>query len=249
MSGLLLRLAAPLQSWGERSTFDTRDTAGFPTRSGLLGLLACTQGYPRGADLQNLAPLEFTIRIDRPGTRVIDYHTSGGALPSGQKIPTADGKGRPEGKGTLQTWREYLADAVFVVAITGPDPVLSNARQALRAPHWQPFLGRRSCPPNQPLLLDIDVDDAVAELHERVPVAQRVGSEGTDLSVDFIYPSGLPEKVRSEIHDIPTRFTRTDRHYRPRPIWRDTCTLSAQLGVPSLAQYPSRLATYLRGKE
>ena len=38
--GLLLRLAGPLQSWGERSHFNERDTARFPTRSGVIGMLA-----------------------------------------------------------------------------------------------------------------------------------------------------------------------------------------------------------------
>ena len=174
MSGLLLRLAGPLQSWGERSTFDVRDTAGFPTHSGLLGLLACVMGRRRGESLEDLAALTFTIRVDRPGTRIIDYQTAGGALPPSMKVPTADGKGRPAGKGTVQTWREYLADAVFVVAVQGPSEVLDQVRHALRYPHWQPYLGRRSCPPDQPLLLDVPVEDPVAELCTRVPLARRV---------------------------------------------------------------------------
>ncbi|PRW64773.1 type I-E CRISPR-associated protein Cas5/CasD [Actinopolyspora mortivallis] len=249
MSGLLLRLAGPLQSWGERSTFDTRDTAGFPTRSGLLGMLACADGRARGEPLDGLTQLRFTVRIDRPGVRIVDYHTAGGGLPKGMKIPTADGKGRPEGKGTLQTWREYLADAVFVVAVEGPEEVLDTVREALRRPRWQPFLGRRSCPPDQPLLLDIPVDDPVAALHDSVPLARRITSEETPVTVDFVHETGPAEDIRTEIQDVPTTFDRVDRVYRPRPVWITPTQLSPELGVTSLWDYPTKLTKYLRGKE
>lgn len=249
MSGFLLRLAGPLQSWGERSAFDTRDTAGFPTRSGLLGLIACALGRPRGESLDDMEALTFTVRVDRPGTRVVDYQTIGGALPPSRKVPTADGKGRPAGKGTVQTWREYLADAAFTVAVDGPREVLDRVREALRYPYWQPYLGRRSCPPDQPLLLDVAVDDPVAELHTRVPLARRVPQDAEMIMVDFVSPVGSADQIRSEIQDVPTRFTSVDRTYLPRPVWLSTQALPATLGVRSLRHYPIRLRDYLSGKE
>ncbi|MGI5473350.1 CRISPR-associated protein Cas5 [Streptomyces sp. CA-132043] len=47
MTGLLLRLAGPLQAWGTSSAFRDRDTAAHPTRSGLIGLLAAAAGRPQ----------------------------------------------------------------------------------------------------------------------------------------------------------------------------------------------------------
>jgi CRISPR system Cascade subunit CasD len=44
MPVLLLRLAAPLQSWGVESKFDTRRTLGYPTKSGVIGLVASAMG-------------------------------------------------------------------------------------------------------------------------------------------------------------------------------------------------------------
>ena len=41
---LLLWLEAPLQSWGYDSKFGRRDTLGFPTKSGILGLICCALG-------------------------------------------------------------------------------------------------------------------------------------------------------------------------------------------------------------
>ncbi|APU15568.1 type I-E CRISPR-associated protein Cas5/CasD [Actinoalloteichus fjordicus] len=248
MSGLLLRLAGPLQSWGERSAFDVRDTAAFPTRSGLIGIIAASMGIGRDEPLSALSPLSFTIRVDRPGTRTVDYQTVGGGLPPGRKIPTADGKGRPPGKGIMQTWREYLADAVFVVAVQGPDDLLAEVGRALARPHWQPYLGRRSCPPSQPFLLRTDVEDPIAELENAVPLA-RLRRGGRPLPVDFLYDTGLPEAVRSEVRDAPSTFATIGREHRTRPIWTVTRELPSHLGLADLAVYQQRLGSYLVGQE
>ena len=67
MATLLLRLAAPLQSWGAESKFDTRRTGREPTKSGVIGLLAAALGIRRDADaeIQGLsAALRFGVRVD-----------------------------------------------------------------------------------------------------------------------------------------------------------------------------------------
>lgn len=82
---LLVRLAAPLQSWGVAGRFWRRDTHSRPTKSGVIGMCAAALGLPRepppddpGSDpLAELAPLLFGVRADRPGTPVRDYHTVG----------------------------------------------------------------------------------------------------------------------------------------------------------------------------
>ncbi len=76
MSTLLLRLAAPLQSWGVASKFDTRDTAREPTKSGVIGLLAAALGRSRTESLDDLKELRFGVRIDQPGTFLRDFHTA-----------------------------------------------------------------------------------------------------------------------------------------------------------------------------
>ena len=58
MSGLLLRLAGPLQSWGERSAFGVRDTSAFPTRSGVIGMFAAAEGRNRTAALDDYTQLD-----------------------------------------------------------------------------------------------------------------------------------------------------------------------------------------------
>jgi CRISPR system Cascade subunit CasD len=139
MSTLLLRLAAPLQSWGIASKFDTRDTAREPTKSGVIGLLAAALGRSRTEGLEDLKDLRFGVRIDQPGTFLRDFHT---ARLNEQDPP-------------FVTTRYYLADAVFLVGLEGEDVFLQELIVALENPVFPLYLGRRSCPPAGRLVLGL----------------------------------------------------------------------------------------------
>jgi len=149
---LFLRLEGYLQSWGERARWSVRDTAPEPTKSGVIGLLGCALGINTDKPLRELSQsLQMGVRCDKPGTRLIDYHTVGG----GYDYPTllnAKGKlkkssGRPH---TELTWRHYLCDASFLVALQGSPDVIAQLVNAIQAPHWPIYLGRKSCLPSCP---------------------------------------------------------------------------------------------------
>src|SRR5258708_39825081 len=78
MGTLLLRLAAPMQSWGTQSRFVVRDTGLEPSKSGVIGLLCAALGRPREAPVEDLAGLRMGVRVDREGVMQTDYHTAGG---------------------------------------------------------------------------------------------------------------------------------------------------------------------------
>ena len=78
MATLLLRLAAPIQAWGAEAKFETRRTLGYPTKSGVIGMLAAALGYSREESPEHLNGLHFGIRIDREGIYLRDYHTAHG---------------------------------------------------------------------------------------------------------------------------------------------------------------------------
>ncbi|MYR46297.1 type I-E CRISPR-associated protein Cas5/CasD [Streptomyces sp. SID5910] len=137
-SVLALRLAGPLQSWGASSRFTRRTTESAPTKSGVIGLLASAAGIERGDDtgLAPLSALRFGVRIDQPGSRIRDFHTAHHGV-TGASLPLSE--------------RFYLADAVFVAAVEGEHALLTLLHEALRAPVYLPYLGRRSCPPSEPV--------------------------------------------------------------------------------------------------
>ncbi len=143
MHTLLLRLAGPMQSWGTQSRFGVRDTGLEPSKSGVLGLLCAALGRPRWEPVDDLAILVMGVRVDREGTVERDYHTI-------QKVARAS-QGREE---TVLSERFYLADADFLVGLSGEDlPLLHRLDAALRAPRWALFLGRKAFPPGVPVAL------------------------------------------------------------------------------------------------
>lgn len=263
MNGILLRLAGPLQSWGERSVFTAeRDTAPFPTRSALIGMFAAAEGRGREQDLDPYAALQFTVRVDRPGERLIDYHTVGGGFP---KHLTAATSGGDHKGGAVVTRRHYLADAVFVVAVSGPDPVITRIAAALEQPHWNPYLGRRSCVPDEPFVLRRHTQDPVEELRHRVPLSMPPRNEDGDptgvtatetpvteaeVTVDFLwekYHSGqLPEDALTlSVNDVPTSFAQHGRSHAKRSVIRTTEGLPAELCTHP-AQLHQRLIDYAK---
>ena len=139
MSTLLIRLAAPVQSWGADSKFERRLTRREPTKSGVIGLVAAAMGRARNAALDDLVELKFGVRIDQPGQLLRDFHT---ARAQGAKHPYI-------------TERFYLCDAVFLVGLEGETALLQKIEAALAAPFFPLYLGRRSCPPVGRLSLGI----------------------------------------------------------------------------------------------
>lgn len=240
MTGLLLRLAGPLQSWGERSAFTpVRDTAAFPTRSGLTGVFAAAQGLARGASLARYDELEITVRVDRPGVLVTDYHTVGGGQPAHLTAATSGGKHKGA---AVVTRRQYLADAVFVVAVRGGDGLIADLSAALQHPHWAPYLGRRSCPPDEPFLLRSGVSDPVDELLTGVPLSSPYTddrrsrppiSDRDQVSVDILWeraPSkGSTPAVPLTVQDRPVTFAQHGRSHGKRHLYRTTEQLPASL--------------------
>ena len=151
---LFLRLEGPLQAWGERGRWSVRDTAPEPTKSGVIGLLACALGYTRDEQIRPLSEkLRMGVRCDAPGQLITDYHTVGGGYDQPMLL-TAQGKpklssGSPH---TELTWRDYLCDASFLVALQSDDETfITQLAHALQNPVWPVFLGRKSCPPSRPV--------------------------------------------------------------------------------------------------
>ena len=135
MATLLLRLAGPLQSWGDGSRFNRRKTRTEPTKSGVFGLLAAAQGRRRTDPIEDLLSLKFGVRCEQPGKILRDFQT---------EIDWRNGKAFP------LTHRYYLSDAVFLAAIEGHDHLIEALHDALLNPVFPLFLGRRSCPPVRP---------------------------------------------------------------------------------------------------
>ncbi|NED71750.1 type I-E CRISPR-associated protein Cas5/CasD [Streptomyces sp. SID9944] len=246
-SVLLLRLAGPLQSWGDRSTFNRRETRPEPTKSGVVGLLAAAAGRSRHAAVDDLAALGLGIRIDQPGSILRDYHTVSDyrGQPLLSAAVSAKGLQKPTSpaKHTHITQRFYLQDAVFLAAVEGPRELITTLEHALRHPAFPLALGRRSCAPAQPLALGQrtgTLEDVLrAEPWQAAPaVRTRWGRQhGNAARIDL--PATLDDPPGDEVRDdVPLSFAPTSRTFTTRRT-RHTY-LSAPTGLtPDPAQPPT----------
>lgn len=155
MKTIVLKLSGPLQAWGTKSHFEYRRTDYYPSKSGIIGLLAASLGYRRDEDekIQKLNDLDFAVRIDQRGELLKDYHIA-------RKF-----KDNGEVNRTYVTNRYYLEDGVFLVALGHKDhDFIDSLAKAIRSPYFQPYFGRRSLPVNYDLLFAIIDQDPIASL-------------------------------------------------------------------------------------
>ncbi|MFJ2110333.1 type I-E CRISPR-associated protein Cas5/CasD [Streptomyces sp. NPDC087850] len=252
---LLLRLAGPLQSWGLRSAFNRRETNPEPTKSGVIGLLAAASGLAREDGLDELLPLRLGIRVDQPGTLLRDYHTvsdyRGRPLPQAGVNAKGIQKPTSPAKNTHVTIRYYLQDAVFLAAVAGPRPLLTTLDLAVRAPAFPLALGRRSCPPTQPVscgVRDGSIEDVLREepwQASRRAREQYAAQRGRERNLGrSLYPARVDRAVTVEdpdgddiLHDAPVSFHPHARTFTSRRVRHDW--LSIPTGFPGTHDDPN----------
>ena len=206
---LLLRLKAPMQSWGMSSRFSIRDTAKEPSKSGVIGLLCAALGISRddgnteNPQFAELIKLKMNVRVLQEGVMQKDYHTA-------QHIAKADG-GKP--KETELSTRWYLADADFLVGLESEDlSLLENLQNAVKNPKWQLFLGRKAFVPSVPVyfadnglqigdcetvLRDCEVESKSKE--QRLIIEDEKGTEvRQDVPLDFATRRFSIRRVRTD---------------------------------------------------
>ncbi|MGW0811404.1 type I-E CRISPR-associated protein Cas5/CasD [Nonomuraea sp. NPDC002799] len=231
---LVLRLAGPLQSWGDRSVFNRRDTRPEPTKSGVLGLLAAASGRAREEPLDDLLGLQLGVRVDQPGSLLRDYHTvsdyRGRPLP--QAGVSAKGLQKPTSpaKYTHVTQRFYLQDAVFLAALHGPTALVETLAEAVRRPAFPLALGRRSCVPTQPLFLAIREQSLLEVLKGEPWQATQTAKQlyardrGRPATIDVSATIDDPNGEDSAI-DVPYSFAPRERRFTSRRIHHQWITL------------------------
>ncbi len=182
MEILLLRLDAPLMSFGGPLVDQEGRSLAFPGLSMLTGLLGNALGFDHGdaARLQDLQRrLRYAVRCDRAGGRLTDFHTVDLGLPHMREGAwttrgTVDERSGSAKESTHIRYREYLVDSCFTVALTvreaEAEPTLNAIEDALRTPERPLFLGRKACLPAAPLLFRrVEAPSLVAALR-RAPL-------------------------------------------------------------------------------
>ncbi len=210
MPTLLLRLKGPQQSWGTDSRFRSRETGIMPSKSGVLGLLAAAQGRSREADLSDLVGLSFAVRVDQPGTLMIEFHT---ARAPGSKNPSL-------------SYRHFRADAAFMAAVSGRQELIEGLSQAIDSPAFPLFLGRRSFPAPWDLNAGVFEEESGAQLLRDLDRAPWLASawfrkqSPTEVRLP-IYRDARPGEPGDTVADVPLSFDSRHRQYATRRMVLD----------------------------
>lgn len=225
---LLLWLEAPLQAWGHDSRFGRRDSLDFPTKSGVLGLLCCALGAggPQRERLARWADMDMQVEAYVPANRaglpvprqpmLRDFQMVGSgydALDPWQNLlipKTSEGK-KPNGAGTKMTYRYYLQDMAFAVALQAPTGEVDNALIALQNPVWDLYLGRKCCVPTE-FIAQGWHDNA-----EQALAKGRALADAKNRAVVFTVRQGEHEGEVITLNDVPLQFGE-HKQYRDRRI-------------------------------
>jgi CRISPR system Cascade subunit CasD len=230
---LALWLDGPLQSWGSASRFTRRTTELFPTKSGIVGLLAAAMGVDKfqpdeARTIAHLAGLQCTvITMPRqqggkplPILRLEDFHTIGGGYEPDedwQSMPrSADNKTL---KNPVISYRHYLLDARFGVLLEGDSALIEQAAAALRNPRWGVWFGRKCCLPASPILVALAADRAAAwrALLNRASLPPETPLDQFDRVSDI----QAGEDGDEVLNDLPVSFGAViGQRYAPRRIHR-----------------------------
>ena len=205
MTTLLLKLKAPSQAWGSSSRYQRRETHLVPTKSGVVGLLAASEGRRRTDPVEDLAGLEFGVRVDQPGTLLRDYQTA------------IDWEKRSSAR---LSERYYLQDACFVAAISGPVELIESLEGALAAPSYPLYLGRRACPAGPDLVLwvsDLEVEEALRSVAWQASGWYRK-TRGTQVPLSIYRDARPGEPVEERVQDLPLSFDPARREYGWRSV-------------------------------
>lgn len=221
MPTLLLRLEGPMQSWGTSSRFDERDTGLEPSKSGVIGLLCAALGRDRAKPVDDLAALVMGVRVDREGIPRRDFQTATGVMLA---------KGTADKSRTVVSPRFYLSDASFLVGLEGEDAsLLERVDNALAAPVWPLFLGRKSFVPSLPVRLEqggLRQAPLVQALLDH-PLVRSTASAEKSAALRFVLESGPEGSMRM---DQPLGSF-AERCFGPRRVISEVRHVSVQVAA------------------
>lgn len=209
MKTILMKFKGPLQSYGTDSHFETRHTDDHPSKSAILGLVAAAMGIRREETekLRELCNLHMAVRVDQVGLRSREFQIAAKYKKTGVH------------EHNYVTYRYYLEDAVFLVAIEGENELIKRIYEALKKPYFALFYGRRSCPVNYDFLLGLYEGTAMEQVNEQPWMAadwyQKRHSKREKIRLD-VYGDKvcMPEAKQKMLRrDQPVSFSQMGRQY------------------------------------
>lgn len=214
MDALILRLDAPLMSFGGVMVDHHNVTDRFPGLSLFAGLLANALGWSHG-DGEKIGALQDRLivasRWDIEPEAIVDYHTVDLGQPK-MVEPGWTTRGIPEHrdggeakKGTHIRLRHYWANGVLTAILALTDdtaPDLATLENALTQPMRPLFLGRKTCLPSSPIFFGRATGDDVLAILKTIPRARCVARKTKGQTMAARWPADVGTNREDQIKAI-----------------------------------------------
>ena len=154
------------------------------------------------------------MRVDQRGRIERDFQTAIRREPGGKAEPMP------------LSVRYYLSDAVFVAAVGGDRALLEGLHEAVLAPQFSLYLGRRSCVPTGRMTLgvqDLDVETALRQADWQAAAGYRK-QQGRAVHLELVLDAEPGSPLAESSRDDPLSFDPVRREYgwrdviRPEPV-------------------------------
>lgn len=170
--GLAIRLylSGMMQGYSESRFIFKRETKSVPTQRAVIGMIAAAEGILRddAGALENLKNKLHIVKIESTGTistKLTDFQTVRPVENSKLSKLAGVCKEKPfltasgSHKEALPLFeKEYITNDNFTVYVAGKEDEIMKAAEASQRPVFPVYLGRKCCPPAQPVfggLVDI----------------------------------------------------------------------------------------------
>lgn len=199
MTSIVLRVAAPLQSWSGYRHLAKMDsvvaTEALPRKSAINGLIGAAlgpvdNGYGSARDLDMIGSrYTLHVRVESRNAATEDFQVIGPLRPADYATAnramnlaegTAENFPTKRGDGNFPTEvsrRDFLAHSEFMLALETSQDIAAAWLSALRQPVFMPYFGRRSCAPTFPFILGIH-DGDISGLFSAMPHVDKYHQPG-----------------------------------------------------------------------
>ncbi|MGO1543346.1 MAG: type I-E CRISPR-associated protein Cas5/CasD [Gulosibacter sp.] len=205
MATLVLEFAGPLQAWGSESRFFRRETSMFPTKSGVIGMIAAAEGRRRTDSVEDLVSIRFGVRQEQQGSLLRDFQTA---------VDWRTRKAHPLSQ------RYFVADARYLVFLEADKSLLQGLGEAISSPVFPLYLGRRSCPPAGRLVRGIE-DGSLESVLETQPWRASDWyrkKQSRHVSLLWSRDAAPGERHDESVRDLPKSFDPRHRDYGLRDV-------------------------------
>ena len=157
MDFLIFQLYGPMASWGDIAVGEVRPSQNHPSKSAISGLLAGALGIAREEGEKHIKidqDYGTAVRIFLSGESSRDYHTA--QMPEGGPYNNRrEELSNREKLHTVLSYRDFKMDAFYQIAVWRKQDEtlfsLEKIKQALLAPRFPLYLGRKSHPLSLPV--------------------------------------------------------------------------------------------------